>query len=130
MAKIATKEEYLKDLLEDKVTDYKNPLCINCNECCCGTATISKEEYDRLEKYFSEDKEGQIIHQQGVDRILSHLEKGTIYLICPLSDENKKCTIYDKRPQICKEFHCGNMQKFDKNKFNSNLCIINLFMEF
>lgn len=119
-------EEYINLLKENEVINMQNPLCIDCNECCSMTAQLEDEEYfDLLE--FIKTKEGKAIYQQGLNRIKRYFRQGTIYMMCPFTDEvTKKCRIYDIRPKVCRSFHCSTSTSPTTPKKYS---IGNLFLE-
>ena len=61
--------------------------CNNCGEC-CGPVPISEKEYNKIKKYCIENN---IVPIKNID------------IICPFRDTiNKKCTIYEVRPTLCK----------------------------
>ena len=41
------------------------------------------------------------------------LNDGTTVLACPFLDENARCSIYDNRPQGCRNFRCESMLRND-----------------
>lgn len=136
MAEIKSFQDYMDDLEKDEDTDMNNPSCIACNECCTATATITMEEYKTLQEYFTTDKQGRKLFNIGKNKIKKHLRKGVIYMMCPLTnDENKKCSIYDMRPEICKLYHCSKELKgdYDKRKkeieSNPHKMILELFID-
>ncbi len=130
---IMTREEFLKGILEDKVVDYNNPNCINCNDCCSLGSILTDSEYKKLKNYFTNNPKGRKIHAEGVELIISYYKKGMFYAMCPLSDPTtKKCKIYDRRPKICRDFHCKKeLDKSDikKERLYCNKTIIDIFFE-
>lgn len=128
-------EQYFDHLKEDKITDFKNPMCINCNECCGMLTLITMEEYDFLTNYFETDPEGRKIFRRGINKIKKHYRRGTLYLMCPLSDDQKRCSIYEIRPSICRTFHCksdcheDNRKHVDEVMAKPHKSIFDLFME-
>ena len=71
---------------------YKQIHTMSCREgCsdCCGPVPLSKWEAKRL----------------GVEGIMTPVKPGT--LTCAFVGEDRKCTVYDKRPYICRVFGCA-----------------------
>lgn len=82
------------DALTDRTVDGK---CIGCGTCCSDFLPISKEEIRKIRKYVRKNniKEQKHLFHMGYD------------LTCPFRDEaNRRCVIYQIRPQICREFKC------------------------
>lgn len=98
--------DFIEDGLKDEVTDFNNPSCTNCNECCSMGVMLLPEEYKKLKKYLLNDNTGKTIYNDAVNRIKKYSKGGTIYWMCPFSNSNKKCSIYNIRPSICRDFHC------------------------
>lgn len=107
---ITNAKDYLMNLMDkskEDVTDMNNPLCLNCNECCSILTILSVKEHESLCEYF-ETEEGKKILKIARNKIKKHWRRSTIYMLCPFTDDNtKKCMIYDKRPTICKMYHCN-----------------------
>lgn len=99
----------LYDFIDNKhhVTDLHNPKCKNCNECCGLLTMLTEEEFQYLKEYLTHTSKGRRIYQHGIDIVLAHYERGTIYFACPFSNENKRCEIYSLRPSVCRNFHCS-----------------------
>ena len=117
MSKISNAQDFLKNNIEGKVVDLKNPSCNNCNECCSLLTMITPEEYKFYLKYFTKDKKGREIFIQGVTRWVETGRKlNSFNMICPFTSKTRRCLIYKIRPQICKEFHCSpNLNKLNKS---------------
>jgi len=70
--------------------------CTNCEASCCRLEAMLYNDTDVPEKFIETDK-------RGVMR-MARLEDGW----CSALDRNNmKCTIYEKRPWICREFEMG-----------------------
>jgi Fe-S-cluster containining protein len=103
------KEAKLSEMLIDYskgVVDLHNPSCVDCNECCSMGAMITPEEYKHLSHFLRKDKRGKEIYNSGLKLIIDHAKHNTLYYMCPFSI-NKRCSIYNKRPEICRAFHCS-----------------------
>lgn len=115
-------EEFIKSLKTGEIIDYKNPDCIDCNDCCTMLAAINTREYFNLKRFLNSEK-GRIIYNKAYKRMVDYIQKNNvIYMVCPFTDlETKRCDIYEQRPEICKDFHCSKIP--DKKFTNYNLTI-------
>ncbi len=80
------------------VDNTKDGKCSNCGQCCSDMLPLSEKEVRTIKKYVSRNhiKEQRHNVATGVD------------LTCPFRDERqRKCLIYDVRPEICREFMCN-----------------------
>lgn len=100
--------EFMASYSNGDIVDYKNPNCKDCNDCCSLFTLISEVEYKSLKKYFTKDKIGISKYKMAVSKFYTMAdETAGVYLVCPFSDRGKKCIIYNKRPEICRSFHCS-----------------------
>ena len=85
-----------------------NNVCSRCGECCTPFIPITQKECERIKKYIKE-------HDIRPTEIR---EGNNIYLRCPFYDsKNKKCNVYQVRPEVCKKFICSNNEKIiDDNR--------------
>ena len=87
--------ENMKDL---GITDYTcNGKCSSCGQCCGDILHLSHREIKRIKEYVKKNK-------------IEATPKSIFYIdnTCPFRDnENKKCKIYEVRPDICREFICN-----------------------
>lgn len=82
--------------------------CSNCGQCCSSFLPITVEEIARIKKH---------IQKNGIKskKHFIPLRKKSRDSICPFRDnERKKCTIYEVRPAICKDFRCDNPRNGEK----------------
>lgn len=120
------KEMSLKEMFdgwnEQKVANFENPHCVNCSECCSAFSFITPQEFEGLLKFLLTTDEGKKIFEDGRKLFNSHLDKKIFYGMCLFADMTiHRCKIYDKRPQICKDFHCSEkLNKVDRNKIGLN----------
>lgn len=78
-----------------------NGKCSNCGECCSNFLPISTKEAKNIMRYMTKHD---IKEQKSFAPISGHFTDGT----CPFRDSiNKKCLIYDVRPEICRLFLCS-----------------------
>ena len=87
--------------IHDYITDFTvDGKCSGCGSCCSGILPLSKDEVKRIKKY---------IKTHNIKEYRNKLLNG-IDGTCPFRDETeKKCTIYEIRPDICKGFVCNQM---------------------
>ena len=85
----------------------KDGKCTSCGNCCTALLPVSKEELKVIERFIKR-KHIKPVKHEGAD----------VDLTCPFrNDEDKVCLIYEKRPQICRDFKCDKpQQKIDKTK--------------
>ena len=131
--KTKTFKDFLFFYIKGEITDFNNPKCISCNECCSLATVITKKEYNRIKKYLTTDVNGIALYKQGKELIKRYRKDGIIYFKCPLSLEySKKCGIYKIRPQICRDFHCkSELNSLKERPFNNEegYTIANLFYD-
>lgn len=97
-----------------------NGKCSGCGSCCTDFLPVSTYDISRIKSYVKKHK----IKEQRVN-ITSGFD-----LTCPFRDNaNRKCLIYDVRPEICRSFKCD----FDKDTLIDNrnrLCKQNTVVSF
>lgn len=86
-----------------------NGKCSNCGNCCIPWIPITNYEKNKIEKYIKDNNiklEPLIVADKN------------IYLDCCFHDRvNKKCKIYEVRPEVCSNFICSNsMEIIDKDR--------------
>lgn len=106
MPTINSIEGFLDQYSDGEITDYNNPTCKGCNECCSIIVMITKEEFMRLRKFLRHDNLGKQIFKRGINLITRYRDQGTLYLMCPFCNSKKRCEIYSMRPKMCRDFHC------------------------
>ena len=86
-------------MLDCKVTDFtNNGKCSNCGQCCSNLLPLADGEVERIKRYIKKHK----IKEQ------RHNAMVVVDMTCPFRDEaNKKCLIYEIRPEICRQFMCN-----------------------
>ena len=129
MIKSDVKDFVSREVNGVEIIRYDNENCVNCNECCSIMACISDEEFQELNKFLTKNKFGKIIYKRAIDRICAkNKELGGLYFICPFSNGLKQCDIYNKRPAVCRDFHCMTVEKGISNidKYGTRM-ILDLF---
>lgn len=80
------------------ITDFTcNGKCSNCGQCCGDILHLSHREIKRIREYVKKNK------IKATPKIMFAIDN-----TCPFRDnENKKCKIYEVRPDICRKFICN-----------------------
>lgn len=112
---------FMLDMVNGEVIDMNNPNCTNCNDCCSMGTMLLKDEFEYLKKYLK-SKDGKPIYIRAKKLISKYYESRTVYWLCPFSSDRRKCLIYEKRPQICRDFHCSKelSVNYDKSVYESS----------
>lgn len=97
--------------MEDNLYNYTvGGECSKCGNCCSDIFPLSDAEIRRIRKY---------IRQKGLkeSKHLIPVAKPVLDMTCPFRDNGKKiCTIYEVRPEICRQFICDNEQRAKENR--------------
>lgn len=72
--------------------------CNKCGQCCVPFIPITLEEYDTINKY---------IKDNNIEPNLPKVKGNDLYLHCPFLTDENKCSIYDVRPEVCRNFICS-----------------------
>lgn len=100
--KISNFEEMQRDFANGTFDLTENGKCTGCGGCCSNLLPMTDEEIRIISKYI---KSHGIKEQK---RLLPTVNPN-IDMTCPFLDNSKKCdkcTIYEVRPRICREFIC------------------------
>ena len=107
-------------------TDNGN--CIECGNCCSRYLVMTQKEINTISKYIEKKKIKRQIHSVNV------LSGKVFDFLCPFLDDTKsnhKCTIYEVRPQICRDFKCDCWQSERKEPpLNKRLRIVDVTEQF
>lgn len=68
--------------------------CRGCGECCSRFLPLSGLDRGRLAGY---------VARNGVEM---HAERGEIDLLCPYLGDDRECSVYPARPDICRAYRC------------------------
>lgn len=83
----------------------KDGKCSGCGNCCVGILPLSTAEIKRIHEYMKKHEIKE--HHSGVAMMAGKID-GT----CPFRDDvNRKCDIYEVRPEICRCFACNKTEK-------------------
>ncbi len=95
----------LEDMLREysSIKDFtKNGECSKCGQCCSRTLPMTQKEINQIRMYIKKHNIKKQVH------IVNILANASFDGICPFLDDTKenKCTIYEVRPSICREYNC------------------------
>lgn len=105
--KIADFDEFNRDMESGTFDLTKNGKCTGCGACCSNILPMTENEIRIIRQY---------IKKHGIKeqiRIIPTVNPN-IDMTCPFLDNSKKCekcTIYEVRPRICKDFICNPKQR-------------------
>lgn len=105
----------VKDLLniyKSGVYDFtKNGKCCCCGKCCSNVLPMSILDVNRIRRYME-------THEVKEHRHNMPLANPVLDMTCPFLDDSKelKCSIYDARPDVCRQFLCSNFRNGKKPK--------------
>ena len=93
--------------IEVKTLPYTEVTCISCEACCCRLEVMLITDTGVPDKFIEIDKWG--------GRTMARLEDGW----CSALDRNTMmCSIYEKRPWICREFEMGEYECISERAAN------------
>lgn len=106
--------------LQDMINDYKSGIynfckdgvCSECGNCCSRYLAMNNKEINTIRAYIKKHGIKQQKHSVNV------LANPVFDATCPFLDDTKpnhKCTIYEVRPLICREFKCDYWQNIDRD---------------
>ncbi|WP_419037746.1 YkgJ family cysteine cluster protein [Enterocloster bolteae] len=97
--------------MEDNLYNYTvNGKCSKCGNCCSDILPLSDDEIRRIHKYVCQKRIKESKH-------LIPVAKPVLDMTCPFRDNGKKiCTIYEVRPEICRQFICDSEQRAKANR--------------
>lgn len=82
--------------------------CLSCPSFCCftGWVGVSAEEVGRLAEFLGvTSEEFELQHVVGLSPAGEKLIK-TGLQVCQFLGEDRKCTVYEARPERCRRYHC------------------------
>lgn len=127
MPSVISALEAIQRGMEDNIYNYtKDGKCSCCGNCCSNMLPMSQKEVDAIHNY---------IKKHGIKecRHLLPMAKPVFDMTCPFRDNDKKiCTIYEVRPEICKQFICDseNRAKHNRKLLGQTRQIIDVRSEF
>ncbi len=72
-------------------TNTRKGKCVKCGECCSNFLPLSNSEIERLRAYIAEHRIPLRDHEPD----------------CPFLSPEKRCTVYEMRPLICRVYRCN-----------------------
>lgn len=95
----------IEDLFDRKAVDFTvNGKCSGCGSCCSNILPVSDAEVKRIREYICTHD---IKEQKKLWAAPDAMD-----MTCPFRDDvNRKCTIYEVRPAICRVYKCDNDAK-------------------
>lgn len=111
MPSVISALEAVKRGMEDNIYNFtKDGKCSCCGNCCSNLLPMSQKEVEVIHRY---------IKKHGIKECKHLLPVATpvIDMTCPFRDnDNKICTIYEVRPEICKQFICDSEKRAKRNR--------------
>ena len=97
--------QMIKDM-EHGVYDFtKNGECSQCGACCSSLLPMTDKELRDLKKYVRKHHIKPVIH-------CFPTVEPAIDFTCPFRDDiQRKCLVYEARPEICRKFRCDKPKK-------------------
>ncbi len=88
--------------------DYTvNGKCSGCGECCSNLLPMTRREIDAIRKYIKS-------HEIKPQKHFIPTRNPVADTVCPFRDNtNRRCLIYEVRPDICKAYSCDKASRGD-----------------
>lgn len=111
MPSVISALEAIQRGMEDIIYNFtKDGKCSGCGNCCSNLLPMSQKEVDAIHRYIKKHGIKECKH-------LLPVAKPAFDMTCPFRDNDKKiCTIYEVRPEICKQFICDSEQRAKHNR--------------
>lgn len=111
MCKVSNLLDYVQQGMEDNLYNFmEDGKCSNCGNCCTNLLPMSDKEVSRIKKYIKANNIKEYKH-------LIPLLNTSVDMTCPFRNDDKKiCTIYEVRPEICRQFVCDNEKRTKHNR--------------
>ena len=102
----------------------KKDLCLECGLCCNGKLfkqmIITPEE----SRYFKKDKTLlKTIELIATDNGRKSIHSYVKLQACDNLEKDNKCSIYENRPQMCRDFKCGVLKSYEKGNMHWNTAL-------
>lgn len=94
--------------VRDRKNNTINGQCSGCGNCCANVLMLTNEEVLKIRKYIKKHN-------------IAAVNRNTVFQfmnVCPFLNYNKKCNIYEVRPQICKNFSCDTSKSKDLSDYS------------
>ena len=111
MAKVISFLESVQKGMEDNIFNFtKEGKCSGCGNCCSNFLPMSQKEIDTIKKYIKKNGIKECKH-------ILPLSTPVIDMTCPFRNNDKGvCTIYEVRPEICRQFICDSEKRVKHNR--------------
>lgn len=111
MPSVISALEAIQRGMEDNIYNFtKDGKCSGCGNCCSNLLPMSQKEVDAIHRYIKKHGIKECKH-------LLPVAKPALDMTCPFRDNDKKiCTIYEVRPEICKQFICDSEKRAKHNR--------------
>ena len=121
-------EQMLNEFSDGTYDLTDNGKCTQCGQCCSNILPMTEDEISVIRRYIKK-------HHIKEHKHILPLAKQTIDMTCPFLDDSKfceKCTIYDVRPRICRDFICCPSKRppIDDLKYKLKCRIVDVRSEF
>lgn len=110
--KMTNMEEIISDCAHGSYDFTVNGKCSGCGQCCSNHLVMSDNEIAFIRHYVKKNKIHPVNHIPAILNCDDDVEDG----MCPFLDttkKEKKCLIYDVRPEICRMYKCNNESEWD-----------------
>lgn len=101
-------ENMLKDFNDGTYNLTCNGICTGCGECCSNLLPMTDREKKIIENYIKKNK------IKPNTMVVAPIKTPVLDMTCPFLDNRKtcdKCTIYEVRPKVCRDFICDPKQR-------------------
>jgi hypothetical protein len=102
--KTASIAEMLNDFNNGTYDLTDNGKCTGCGSCCSNLLPLTNEEIKEIRRYIKVHNVKECKHGVAIP-----LARPILDMCCPFLDDSKKthkCTIYQQRPLVCRDFIC------------------------
>lgn len=105
MFMIGSVSKMIRDMKSGVFDFTDNGKCTGCGQCCSNILPVSEKEVKRIQRY---------IKKHGIKEHKHYYPTPTPIpdMTCPFrNDAERKCDIYEVRPEICRDFKCDKPSK-------------------
>lgn len=105
--KISSFEQMQEDMKNGTFNLTDNGKCKGCGACCSNILPMTQDEIRIIRQYIK--KNGIKEQKRLIPTVNTNID-----MTCPFLDNSKKCekcTIYDVRPRVCRDFICDPKQR-------------------
>ena len=97
--------------MEDNIYNFtKDGKCSGCGNYCSNLLPMSQKEVKIIHKYVKKHSIKECVH-------MPPTKEPVFDMTCPFRDNTKGiCTIYEVRPEICKQFICDSEKRVKHNR--------------